>query len=118
MSDSNRTAYCKECKLSNDPPMDCITCDLGRPPDLLPANEDAWALWLAVRTQWRGGGMGVIGLDYAEVRWWASELEVDLSPAMWRKIRALEAHELERCYGADGGGKGRAAGASAADAGA
>jgi hypothetical protein len=54
-----------------------------------------------VLTQWRAGGMGVIGLDYAEVRWWAREMGIDMSPALWGKIRALERHELERSHGAE-----------------
>jgi len=51
-------------------------------------------LWLAVCTQWRAGGMGPVGLDYSEVRIWAAELEIDLSPGMWAKIRALERYVI------------------------
>ena len=52
-------------------------------------------LWTAVHTQWRGAGMGVIGLDYQEVRRWADHLEIDLSPCMWSKIKTLEQWELK-----------------------
>lgn len=73
----------------------------------MPENNEALELWLAVRTQWRGGGMGVIGLDYAEVRQWAMDLDIDLSPAVWGKIKALEAFELERCHATERNDKGR-----------
>ena len=66
-----------------------------RPPDLWPINEEAWAIWEEVKTQWRGGGMGPIGLDYAEVRQAAQDLGIDLSPCMKRKIRTMERVILE-----------------------
>jgi hypothetical protein len=47
-------------------------------------------------TQWRAGGMGVIGLDYGEVRAAAADMEIELSPCMWGKIRALEAATLDK----------------------
>lgn len=55
-------------------------------------------LWLAVRTQWRAGGMGVIGLDYAEVRRWARDMGVVMTAAVWGKIKALERCELEAAH--------------------
>lgn len=52
-------------------------------------------LWLSVRSQWRAGGMGAVGLDYAEVRRWAQDLDIDLSAGLWSKIKALESSQLE-----------------------
>ena len=67
----------------------------------MPENEEAFTLWQAVLTQWRGAGMGIIGLDYREVRWWARELGFILSPGLWSKVRALELVELRRHGGAE-----------------
>ena len=53
-------------------------------------------LWLAVRTQWRAGGVGLVGLDYIAVQHEADRLGIDLLPPAMDKIRALEAHELRR----------------------
>jgi hypothetical protein len=61
----------------------------------MPENQDAWELWIAIQTQWRVGGMGVVGLDYAEIRRWAEDLEIDLSPCMWSKIKSLEIYTLK-----------------------
>jgi len=109
MSDRKRIEYCRKCiasKKQRKQPTPCGTCDYGRPGEALRAeNEEALELWEAVATQWRAGGMGVVGLDYAEVRAWASDLAIDLSPCLWSKIRALERHELERAY-ADRGSAG------------
>lgn len=62
----------------------------------MPGNADAYELWRAVQTQWRAGGMGVIGVDYAEVRRWARDFGIDMTPAVWRKIIALEGATLKR----------------------
>ncbi len=62
----------------------------------MPENEEAWELWLEVRTQWRTAGFGVIGLDYTAVYREAERLEIDLSPCMMKKIKALESFELGR----------------------
>lgn len=71
----------------------------------MPENNEALQLWGAVLTQWRGAGMGVIGLDYGEVRWWARELGILLSPGLWSKVRALEMVELTRHAAANSHGK-------------
>jgi len=74
----------------------------------MPENEDALHLWLAVQTQWRAGGMGVVGLDYSEVRHWAREMGIILTPGLWAKIKRLEFFELGRQGGhADGTDSGR-----------
>lgn len=59
-------------------------------------NNEALELYVSVRTQWRGAGMGIIGLDYVALHQAARRLEIDLSPCVMAKISALEAHELER----------------------
>ena len=58
-------------------------------------NADAWELWLEVQTQWRAGGMGIIGLDYNALYAEAGRLDIDLSIAMMRKIKCLERIVLE-----------------------
>lgn len=64
----------------------------------MPENEAALSLWLAVQTQWRAGGMGIVGLDYGEVRRWARDMGVVMTAAVWGKIRALERHVLAACH--------------------
>ena len=53
-------------------------------------NQDAWDLWIEVRTQWRGAGMGIVGLDYNTVYAEAERLGIDLSVCTMRKIKAME----------------------------
>ena len=60
-------------------------------------------MWLSVRTQWRSGGLGVVGLDYDSVEREAERQGVELreesgafNRCLWRKIKALEAYELKR----------------------
>jgi len=64
-------------------------------PQLMPENEDALELWFNVKTQWRSAGGGLIGLDYGEVRIRARELDIDMSPLMWRKLKMLESSVLQ-----------------------
>lgn len=56
----------------------------------MPENYDAWWLWQDVKTQLRVGGMGVVGLDYAEVRQAASELDIPWCRGIKRKMQAIE----------------------------
>lgn len=51
---------------------------------------------MATRTQWRGAGLGVIGLDYHVLYKEADRLGIDLSPCLMSKIRCAENMELER----------------------
>ena len=76
----------------------CKTCEYGphNMPPIMPENMEILELWLDVCTQWRGAGMGVIGLDYGEVRARAKDLDIDLSGCAWRKIRKLERLELKK----------------------
>ncbi|HCY86665.1 MAG TPA: hypothetical protein DHV36_16150 [Desulfobacteraceae bacterium] len=64
-------------------------------------NEDVWAVWHEVRTQWRGGAMGVIGLDYAEVREAFRELEIPYSRRNKRKIQTIERVILDHVNSSD-----------------
>jgi hypothetical protein len=59
-------------------------------------NAEAWELWQTVRTQWRGAGFGVIGLDYGVVFEMADRMSVDWTPAMHRKLMALEDATMKR----------------------
>lgn len=76
-------------------PTPCAECDWRWKTDLLmPENAEAWNLFFCVQTQWRAGGMGIVGLDYGELRAAARDMDIPLTPGLWRKIRALEAAEL------------------------
>ncbi len=59
-------------------------------------NSEAWELWLEVNTQWRAGGMGIVGLDYPAVYREAERLEIEVSNCTMLKIKALERHVLEK----------------------
>ena len=61
----------------------------------MPLNIEAMELWVAVNTQWRGGGMSLLGLDYIAVAQEADWLEIDRSPCLMKKIRKLENHVLK-----------------------
>jgi hypothetical protein len=57
----------------------------------MPENGEALELWSAIDTQWRVGGMGgVIGLDWTAVAAIAEILCIELTPTLFRKIKALE----------------------------
>lgn len=62
----------------------------------MPENDDAWSLWENVCSQWRGAGMGVIGIDHNAVRSRARDLGIEMSECMWGKINALEAHDRKQ----------------------
>jgi len=62
----------------------------------MPANRDAWDLWIYSRTQVRSGGMGPIGLDYPAVWQVADILGIPITPALLNKIRILEMEWLKR----------------------
>lgn len=53
-------------------------------------NAEAMELWLHVQTQWRAGGLGLVGLDYTAVRREARELGLYMSHGMMRKLQSLE----------------------------
>ncbi len=53
-------------------------------------NQDVMEIWQEVKTQWRGSGMGLIGLDYAEVRQAAADLGIEYGTRNKRKIKLIE----------------------------
>lgn len=57
---------------------------------MLDENAETWELWLAVKTQWRAGGMGIVGLDYPAVWAVADRMQIEVSNCVMSKIRALE----------------------------
>lgn len=75
--------------------LDCNTCSANAP-SVIPENVDAWRLWQNVNTQWRASAFSIIGLDYSAMFQVAEVLYIDMTPDLFRKIRALEKYELER----------------------
>lgn len=69
----------------------CPRCEWGRPPALMPENEEAWELWGEVKTQWRATGFGILGLDYPALYLEAARLAIPLTPRTMKKIKTLEA---------------------------
>jgi len=60
----------------------------------MPENDDTWELWQSIATQWRAGGMGLVGLDYPAVALVAELLEIDFDSVMIKKIGAMEREVL------------------------
>lgn len=57
----------------------------------MPGNAEAWELLQAAATQLRMSGMGgPIGFDYTALALVAESLGVDLTPGLWKKVRAVE----------------------------
>lgn len=57
----------------------------------MPGNADAFELLQFGSTQLRVGGMGsVVGFDYNALALVADSLGVELTQAIWRKVRAVE----------------------------
>ena len=57
----------------------------------MPENAEAWELLQAAATQLRMSGMGgPIGFDYTALALVADSLGVDLTPGLWKKVRAVE----------------------------
>lgn len=72
------------------------------------ANTEALELWMEVNTQWRAGGMGVVGLDYPAVYQEAARLGIEISNCTMAKVKALERHSLQELASNDQGNGGRA----------
>ena len=68
-------------------------------------NRPAWALWLTVSTQWRVGMNGPVGLDYGAVQQMAKLYEINLTPGVMTKLRALEVLVLEKAHKNPGKGE-------------
>ena len=60
----------------------------------MPENEDVWELWQASATQWRSGGMGMVGLDYTAVALVAEKLDLTFCGMTLKRIAALEREVL------------------------
>lgn len=91
-----RHDYCQACRQTQEQAgkqRDCTSCE-GRCPDIMPENLEAWQLWLVVNTQWRTGFGGAAGLDYVAVFAVAEVYGLEVTPALFRKIKALEMYEL------------------------
>lgn len=57
----------------------------------MPDNADAWELLQAGATQLRMSGMGgPVGFDYNALALVAETLGIDMTPGLWRKVRAVE----------------------------
>ena len=57
----------------------------------MPDNADAWELLQAGATQLRMPGMGgPVGFDYNALAMLAETLGIDITPGLWRKVRAVE----------------------------
>lgn len=56
----------------------------------MPGNAEAWALLSLGSTQARAGMGGFIGFDYVALARLADDMGFGTSPALWRKIRAIE----------------------------
>ena len=53
-------------------------------------------MWIQSKTQWISCGLELIGLNYEAVEKEAGRNEIKMNRAMWKKIKALEAYELNR----------------------
>ena len=49
-----------------------------------------------MQSQWRAGGLGVIGLDYGIALRLARLLNIEITPAVFKKIQALEGATLKQ----------------------
>jgi hypothetical protein len=57
----------------------------------MPDNADAWELLQVGATQLRMSGMGgPVGFDYNALAMLAETLGIDMTPGLWRKVRAVE----------------------------
>ncbi|WP_462407464.1 DUF1799 domain-containing protein [Bilophila wadsworthia] len=57
----------------------------------MPENAEAWELLQAGATQLRMSGMGgPVGFDYNALAMLAETLGIDMTPGLWRKVRAVE----------------------------
>ena len=81
---------CRKASIQRKQKPACENCE-GRCPDLLPGNKEAFELLELASSQVRFGGMGgVLGYDWNVIRDLAGDFGFDISPALWRKIRAVE----------------------------
>lgn len=89
-----RQEYCQACR-EMPGQTECETCE-WKCPELWETNEDAWYVWVNTQSQWRVGMGGVVGLDYTALEFVARTLNTEITPALLKKIRVLEAYMLGR----------------------
>ena len=73
----------------------CESCEWGRPPAILPENEEAWSCGGRSRPNGGRAGFGILGLDYGVVCEHGPSPEHRSHPALIAKIQALERAALE-----------------------
>jgi hypothetical protein len=73
----------------------CLQCDYNSPA-LLEQNQTAFHLWQLCNTQFRQGVNGLTGLDYMAVKQISKIYDIELSPGVMTKIRALESEILRK----------------------
>jgi hypothetical protein len=56
----------------------------------MPGNAEAWEMLTLGGTQARIGMGGFAGYDYLALARLADDMGIDTSPALWRKVRAVE----------------------------
>ena len=96
-SDPKRKEACKGCRKAAKIRRHAPRCgDCRWNPPLMTGNAEAMRLWGRVQTQWRAGGLGLVGLDYPAVRIEARALGIYMSHGLMRKLQAMEHHYLER----------------------
>jgi hypothetical protein len=89
---------CRVCKENFDllkEPTPCGPCDY-KPPLKDAALSQFIFLWSHICTQWRAGGMGVVGLDYPAVKMVCDAIGIDFDMFLLRKIKIAESIELEK----------------------
>jgi len=81
-------AYCAECrKLGN---LNCEGCELNITWELDTAAADALTLFADVQAQVKTVGKQILGLDYGALFQVADVYCMEVTPAIWRYIKAIE----------------------------
>ncbi|RIK92627.1 MAG: hypothetical protein DCC73_11980 [Proteobacteria bacterium] len=63
--------------------------------EIPPDQVEAVTLFFSLATQWREGFSGRIGLDYAAIRPTAEMAGIELTPDLFRDLRAMETEALK-----------------------
>src|SRR5690554_1446570 len=95
---TGRQKYCAACRTiqkQTATQYDCALCP-DRSPKLLPENREAWTLWILANTQWRVSGFSPIGLDYPAVFQIAEIYGIQVTPALFFKLKSLELQEINK----------------------
>jgi len=83
------TVQAENAKRGIGPLISCDGCQYARP-EMDQANNEIWHIWGLIRTQFRTGGFGPTGLDFSAAKEILDVHAVDVTPALFRKIRLLE----------------------------